>query len=84
MHENRCYVELAGYRLLVLKRVALAAVVASALLAPGLARAELLPGSLGSPDAAVAPDGSPRVALVGVDGSLALELQVARSSSPAT
>lgn len=52
--------------------MALAAVVASALLVPGLARAEPLPGSQGSPDAmlAVAPDGSPRVAFVGADGSL--------------
>lgn len=57
-----------------MKRVALAAVVASALLAPGLARAETLPGSLGSADAAlaVAPDGSPRVAFVAADGSLEL------------
>jgi hypothetical protein len=56
------------------KRVALAAVVASALLAPGLARAETLPGSIDSADAAlaVAPDGSPRVAFVAADGSLEL------------
>ena len=55
-------------------RVALAAVLASALLLPGLARAELVPGSQGAQDAllAVAPDGSPRVAFVGADGSLQL------------
>ena len=57
-----------------MQRVALTAVIASALLAPGLARAETLPGSLGSQDAAlaVAPDGSPRVAFVAADGSLEL------------
>jgi hypothetical protein len=56
------------------KRLALAGIAAAALLAPGLARAELLPGSAGSPDAAlaVAPDGSPQVAFTAADGSLAL------------
>jgi len=53
-------------------RVAVAAVLASALLLPGLARAEPLPGSQGAQDAllAVARDGSPRVAFVAADGSL--------------
>ena len=57
-----------------MKRLALAAVVASLLFVPGLARAETLPGSQGSQDAslAVAPDGSPRVAFVAADGSLQL------------
>ena len=57
-----------------MKRLALAAFVASLLFVPGLARAETLPGSQGSPDAslAVAPDGSPRVAFVAADGSLQL------------
>jgi hypothetical protein len=60
-----------GYRPVVV-RVALGAVLACALLLPGLARAELLPGSQGAQDAllAVAPDGSPRVAFVAADGSL--------------
>ena len=62
---------LGGYRPDVV-RVALGAVLASALLLPGVARAELLPGSQGAQDAllAVAPDGSPRVAFVAADGSL--------------
>jgi len=61
------------------KRLALAGIVASALLAPGLARAELLPGSLGSTDSAlaVAPDGSPRVAFVAADGSVELAVRSA-------
>ena len=60
-----------GYRPDVV-RVALGAVLASALLLPGVAHAELLPGSQGAQDAllAVAPDGSPRVAFVAADGSL--------------
>jgi hypothetical protein len=60
-------------------RVALAAVVASALVVPGLARAETLPVTQGSPDAAlaVAPDGSPRVAFVAADGSLQLATRTA-------
>ena len=56
-------------------RAALGVVLAaSALLVPGLARAETLPGTLGSADSAlaVAPDGSPRVAFVAADGSLQL------------
>ncbi len=54
------------------KRAALVALLASALFWPALARAELVPGSQGSSDAAlaVAPDGSPRVAFVRGDGSL--------------
>ncbi|HEY5057779.1 MAG TPA: hypothetical protein VII51_02065 [Gaiellaceae bacterium] len=60
-------------------RAALVAVVASALLVPGLARAELVPGSQGAQDAllAVAPDGSPRVAFVAVDGSLQVATRAA-------
>jgi hypothetical protein len=60
-----------GYRPDVV-RVALGAVLASALLLLGVARAELLPGSQGAQDAllAVSPDGSPRVAFVAADGSL--------------
>lgn len=55
-----------------MKRAALGALLASALLVPASARAETLPGSQGAQDAllAVAPDGSPRVAFVGADGSL--------------
>jgi hypothetical protein len=54
------------------KRAALAASLASALLWPALAHAEMVPGSQGATDAtlAVAPDGTPRVAFVLGDGSL--------------
>ena len=47
---------------------------ASALLLPGLARAEVVPGSQGAQDAllAVAHDGSPRVGFVAADGTVAL------------
>lgn len=67
-----------GYRPVV-TRAALVAVVASALLLPGLARAELVPASQGAQDAllAVAPDGSPRVAFVGADGSLEVAMRAA-------
>ena len=67
-----------GYRPDVV-RVALGAVLASALLLPGLARADLLPGSQGAQDAllAVAPDGSPRVAFVAADGSLQVAARAA-------
>jgi hypothetical protein len=75
MHGNGCYVELehegrAGYRQAV-KRAALVASLASALLGPALAQAEIVPGSVGASDAAlaVAPGGSPLVAYV-VQGSL--------------
>jgi hypothetical protein len=56
------------------KRLALASALAAAglLLATGIARAETVPGSIGSTDAmlAVAADGSPRVAFAAADGSL--------------
>ena len=60
-------------------RVALGAVLASALLLPGIAHAEFLPGSQGAHDAllAVAPDGSPRVAFVAADGSLQVAARAA-------
>jgi hypothetical protein len=70
-----------GYRLVV-KRAALGLAIASALLVPGLARAEILPGSQGAQDAllAVAPDGSPRVAFVAADGSLQVAARTADGS----
>jgi hypothetical protein len=54
------------------KRLALAAVLLSALAVPALARAELVPNSAGATDSllAVAPDASPRVAFVASDGSI--------------
>lgn len=63
-------------------RLALGALALSALLAPGVARAELVPGSQGAQDSllAVAPDGTPRVAFVAADGSL----QVATRSAAGT
>ena len=65
--------ERGGYRPGV-KRAVLVAMLASALLLPGLARAETLPGSQGAQDAllAVAPDGTPRIGFVGADGTLEL------------
>ncbi|MHB8470777.1 MAG: hypothetical protein ACYDCH_13645 [Gaiellaceae bacterium] len=61
-----------------MKRAAFGAVLLSALLLPGLARAETIPGSLGAQDSllAVAGDGTPRVAFVAADNSL----QVAQRS----
>jgi len=57
-------------------------VLASALVLPGIARAEPVPGSLGAQDAllAVAPDGSPRVAFVAADGSLQVAARAADGS----
>jgi hypothetical protein len=53
------------------KRAALGVVVASALLLPGFARAEVVPASQGVQASllATAPDGSPRVGFVAADGS---------------
>lgn len=55
-----------------MKRIALGVAILSALLLPGLARAEMIPGSQGVQDSllATAPDGSPRVGFVAADGSL--------------
>jgi hypothetical protein len=56
------------------RRLALAAAVLAALAAPGLAQAELIPGTTGAQDSllAIRSDGSPLVAFVGADGSVAL------------
>ena len=55
-----------------MKRAALGVAILSALLLPGLARAEVIPGSQGVQDSllATAPDGTPRVGFVAADGSL--------------
>lgn len=55
-----------------MKRAALGLAILSALLLPGVTRAEVVPGSQGVQDSllATAPDGSPRVGFVAADGSL--------------
>jgi hypothetical protein len=64
------------------KRLALAAALLFALTLPGLARAELVPGSTGATDSllAVAADGSPRVAFVAADGSIVFSTREADGS----
>ena len=57
-----------------MKRLALAAAALTALAAPGLARAELVPGSTGAQDSllAIRSDGSPLVAYVAADSGVVL------------
>jgi hypothetical protein len=59
---------------MLVRRLALAAAVIAALAAPGLAQAEFVPGSTGAQDSllAIRSDGSPLVAYVAADGSVAL------------
>ena len=87
VHENGRYVKLEEERtnaersiVPTVRRIALAAAVASALLgAAGPARAESVPASTGATDAvlAVAPDGSPRVAFVGAAGAVVVAARAA-------
>jgi hypothetical protein len=86
VHENGRYVKLKetvpAERSIVptVRRIALAAAVASALLgAAAPAHAESVPASAGATDAtlAVAPDGSPRVAFVGAAGSVVVAARAA-------
>jgi hypothetical protein len=61
------------------RRLALAAAVLAFLAAPGLARAELVPGSAGAQDSllAIRSDGSPLVAYVAADGTVAVATRAA-------
>src|SRR5689334_15420078 len=63
-------------------RAALLLGIASALLLPGVARGETIPGSQGASDSAlaVAADGSPRVAFVAADGSVQVATRAADGS----
>jgi hypothetical protein len=82
-HGNGRYVKLGHGRYRpVVKRAAFVVVLASALLGPPFARAEIVPGSEGAQDAllAVAPDGSPRVAFVAADGTLQVATRAADGS----
>ena len=62
-----------------MKRLALGAVLLSALLLPSLAQAENVPGSAGATDSllAVGTDGLPRVAFVAADGAVVLATRAA-------
>ena len=68
-----------GYRPDVSRLALGALLLVAALSLPGVARAELVPGSAGAQDAllAIAPDGSPRAAFVAADGSLVVATRTA-------
>src|SRR5579859_6927009 len=61
-------------RLMAVRRLVLGAAVIVALAAPGLARAELIPGSAGAQDSllAIRTDGTPLVAYVAADNNVVL------------
>lgn len=65
-----------------MRRLALAALVFAALTAPGLARAELIPGTAGAQDSllAIRSDGTPLVAYVASDNSVVLATRSAAGS----